>query len=122
MLDLQHNLISGPLPDSLGSLKVLRQVALQANSLEGTLPGGAVLGQCESKGKAKSWGHTVIAFKPDLLGDGFEAKASSICAAVKASGPSVRLPGESCAAIGAERKVRARGGVSADSRAYDDRC
>ena len=41
---LQHNRISGPLPDSLGSLKQLRHVALQQNSLEGAIPGGAVHG------------------------------------------------------------------------------
>ena len=80
-------------------------LALVVELLAGALPGGAVLGQVESKAKAKSWGHTVIAFKPELLVDDFAAKASSICAAVKASGEGVRLPGEKSAQVGAERKA-----------------
>lgn len=78
-------------------------LALMVELLAGALPGAAVLGQCSSKKEAKSWGHTVLAWSPGLLTDGFEAKASSICEAVKASGDGVRLPGENCAKIGAER-------------------
>ena len=44
MLDLRHNRISGPLPDSLGSLQQLRHLHLQGNRLEGLLPGGALHG------------------------------------------------------------------------------
>ena len=73
--------------------------------LAGVLPGGAVLGQCESKKAAKSWGHTLIAIRPELLVDDFESKAASVLEAVKASGASIRLPGESSARIASERKA-----------------
>ena len=65
--------------------------------LAGVLPGGAVLGQCESKKAAKSWGHTLIAIDPEAFVDDFPAKAAAVLAAVKASGPNIRLPGESSA-------------------------
>ena len=51
-----------------------------------------MLGQVESKKVAKNWGHTLIAIQPDLLVDDFESKAASVLAAVKASGPSIRIP------------------------------
>ena len=81
-----------------------------------------MLGQCESKKTAKSWGHTVryhgsttvtgcinllvyircslyfmfqlIAIEPHGLVDDFESKAASVLSTVKTSGPSIRLPGE----------------------------
>ena len=55
------------------------------------------------KKEARNWGHTFVAIRPDALVDDFDAKASSICAAVKASGPSVRIPGESSAKTAAAR-------------------
>lgn len=78
-------------------------LALCVELLAGVLSGGAVLGQCESKKVAKSWGHTLIAIQPEALVDDFEAKAASVLAAVKASGPSIRLPGESSAKTAAQR-------------------
>ncbi|EOD41722.1 hypothetical protein EMIHUDRAFT_447446 [Emiliania huxleyi CCMP1516] len=78
-------------------------LSLCVELLAGVLSGGAVVGQCESKKLAKSWGHTMIAIQPDLLVDGFEAKAAAVLAATKASGPSIRLPGESSARTAAER-------------------
>jgi LDH2 family malate/lactate/ureidoglycolate dehydrogenase len=71
--------------------------------LGGVMSGGAVLGQCESKKVAKSWGHTFIAIQPEAFVEDFEGKAASVLATVKASGSSIRLPGESSARIAAER-------------------
>ena len=76
-------------------------LSLMVELLAGALSGGATLGQVESKKTAKSWGHTVIAIRPDGFVDGFAEKAASICTTVKAAGPSVRLPGESSAKIAA---------------------
>ena len=45
----------------------------------------------------------MIAIQPELLVDDFEGKAASVIAAVKGSGPSIRIPGESSAKIAAER-------------------
>ena len=39
-------------------------LSLCVELLAGALSGGAVLGQCESKKAAKSWGHTFIAIQP----------------------------------------------------------
>jgi len=69
-------------------------LSLCVELLAGALSGGAVLGQCESKKAAKSWGHTLIAIQPDMLVDDFESKAASIIETVKASGPGIRIPGE----------------------------
>jgi LDH2 family malate/lactate/ureidoglycolate dehydrogenase len=80
-------------------------LALCVELLAGVLSGGAVLGQVPSKKLAKSWGHTFIAIQPDLLVDDFEGKAASVLAAVKASGPSIRLPGESSAKTAAQRSA-----------------
>ena len=80
-------------------------LALCVELLAGALPGAAVLGAGPSKKEAKNWGHTFIAIRPDALVDDFDAKASSICAAVKASGPSVRIPGESSARTAADRRA-----------------
>merc|ERR1712187_826447 len=73
-------------------------LSLMVELLAGALSGGATLGQVDSKKAAKSWGHTVIAIQPGGFVDGFEEKVASVCGAVKAAGPSVRLPGESAAA------------------------
>jgi len=78
-------------------------LSLMVELLAGALSGGAVLGQCESKKTAKSWGHTVIAINPDMLTDDFASKASSVCNTVKASADGIRLPGESSSKIAAER-------------------
>ncbi|KAG8470155.1 hypothetical protein KFE25_008576 [Diacronema lutheri] len=80
-------------------------LALVIELLAGALSNAAVLGQCESKKAAKSWGHTVIAIRHEALVDGFGGKAASVLAAVKASGPSIRLPGESSARIAAQRRA-----------------
>jgi LDH2 family malate/lactate/ureidoglycolate dehydrogenase len=72
-------------------------LALVIELLAGALPGAAVLGQCASKKAAKSWGHAMIAIRPGALVDGFEDRAASVLKAVKASGPGIRLPGESSA-------------------------
>ena len=66
-------------------------------------PGGHVLGSGKSKKKAKNWGHTFIAIQPDGLVDDFEAKAATVLAAVKKSGPDILLPGETSAKTMAER-------------------
>ena len=50
-------------------------LSLMIELLAGVLPGGAVLGECSSKKEAKSWGHTLIAIRPELLVDDFESKA-----------------------------------------------
>jgi len=79
-------------------------LSLMVELLAGVLPGGAVLGQCESKKTAKSWGHTLIAIRTAGLVDDFEAKAASVVETVKASGQNqIRLPGESSTRIAAER-------------------
>ena len=80
-------------------------MSLMVELLAGVLSGGAVLGQVESKKVAKSWGHTLIAIQPEGLVDDFAGKASSVLQAVKASGPKIRIPGESSAKIAAERKA-----------------
>jgi len=80
-------------------------LSLCVELLAGALSGGAVLGQCESKKVAKSWGHTFIAIQPDALVDDFPSKAASIIETVKASGPSIRIPGERSALIAAERQA-----------------
>lgn len=80
-------------------------LSLVVELLAGALPGAAVLGQCESKKAAKSWGHTMIAIRADGLVDQFGDKASSVLKAVKESGPSIRLPGESSARIASERRA-----------------
>ena len=64
-----------------------------------------MLGQCESKKAAKSWGHTFIAIQPAGLVDDFEGKAASILAAVKASGGNIRIPGENSAKTAAARQA-----------------
>ena len=80
-------------------------LSLMVELLAGVLPGGAVLGQCESKKTAKSWGHTFIAIDAAGLVDGFDEKAVSVIEAVKASGPGIRVPGENSAKIAAERSA-----------------
>ena len=80
-------------------------LSLCVEMLAGVLSGGAVLGQCESKKAAKNWGHTLIAIQPDALVDDFEGKAASVLAAVKASGPNIRIPGEKSATIALEREA-----------------
>jgi len=78
-------------------------LSLCVELLAGVLPGGAVLGQCESKKAAKSWGHTIIAIDPTGLVDDFEGKAASVLETVKASGVGIRLPGENSTKIAMER-------------------
>jgi LDH2 family malate/lactate/ureidoglycolate dehydrogenase len=80
-------------------------LSLCVELLAGALSGGAVLGQCESKKAAKSWGHTFIAIQPAGLVDDFEGKAASILAAVKASGGNIRIPGENSAKTAAARQA-----------------
>ena len=79
-------------------------LALCVELLAGALSGGAVLGQCESKKDAKSWGHCMIAINPDALVDNFPSKADSIIATVKESGDNIRIPGERSARTALERK------------------
>lgn len=79
-------------------------LALCVELLAGALSGGAVLGECESKKAAKSWGHTMIAIDPNALVDDFPSKADSIIATVKASGDDIRIPGERSARTAMERK------------------
>ena len=69
-------------------------LSLCVELLAGALSGSAVLGEVESKKMAKSWGHTFIAIRPDAFTDHFPRKASSVIATVKASGITVRIPGE----------------------------
>jgi len=78
-------------------------LSLMIELLAGVLPGGAVLGQCDSKKEAKNWGHILIAIQPGSFVDDWESKAESVLATVKASADSIRLPGESSASIAAER-------------------
>jgi len=79
-------------------------LSLCVELLAGALSGGAVLGQVESKKLAKSWGHTFIVIRPEDLVDDFPEKAASIIATVKASGSTVRIPGERSAITAHERK------------------
>jgi L-2-hydroxycarboxylate dehydrogenase (NAD+) len=79
-------------------------LSLCVELLAGALSGAAVLGQCASKREARSWGHTMIAIRPDALTDDFPAKAASVLAAVKASGDGVRIPGERSSRTAAERR------------------
>ena len=83
-------------------------LALVVELLAGALSGGATLGEVESKLKAKSWGHTFIAIRPDALVDHFGDKVASVVAAVKASGGAVRIPGERSASIAAQRRAAGR--------------
>jgi len=78
-------------------------LALMVELLAGALSGGATLGQVESKEAAKSWGHTMLAIQPGGFVKGFEDKVASVCNAVKASGPSVRVPGERSSKTATER-------------------
>jgi len=78
-------------------------LALCIELLAGALSGAAVLGQVPSKKEAKSWGHTMIAIRPDAFVDDFEGKAASIIATVKASGDGIRIPGERSALMAQER-------------------
>jgi len=95
-------------------------LSLMIELLAGVLPGGAVLGQCESKKTAKSWGHTLIAIQPEGLVDDFEGKAASVLAAVRASGQSVRIPGERSAKMAAERA--AAGTLPIPTRIWESIC
>lgn len=79
-------------------------LALCVELLAGAMSGAAVLGQCDSKREAKSWGHTMIAIRPDALTDNFDVKAASILDAVKASGSNIRIPGERSAKTALERR------------------
>jgi LDH2 family malate/lactate/ureidoglycolate dehydrogenase len=79
-------------------------LSLCVELLAGALSGAAVLGQCSSKREAKSWGHTVIAIRPDALTDNFGIKAASILTAVKESGEGVRIPGERSSRTAQERR------------------
>jgi len=79
-------------------------LALCVEMIAGALSGGAVLGECESKRAAKSWGHTMIVIDPNALVDDFPSKADSIIATVKASGDNIRIPGERSARTAMERK------------------
>ena len=78
-------------------------LSLCVELLAGALSGSAVIGQCESKKAAKSWGHTFIAIQPDGLVDDFESKAASVIDTVRASGSSIRIPGERSAITAEER-------------------
>lgn len=80
-------------------------LSLCVELLAGALSGSAVLGECESKKVAKSWGHTFIAIQPNALVDDFDVKAASVIAAVKASGDNIRIPGERSAQTAEERKA-----------------
>jgi LDH2 family malate/lactate/ureidoglycolate dehydrogenase len=80
-------------------------LSLCVELIAGALSGGAVLGQCESKKAAKSWGHTLIAIQPDALVDDFPSKAASIIATVKASGQGIRIPGEKSSHTAEARKA-----------------
>jgi LDH2 family malate/lactate/ureidoglycolate dehydrogenase len=80
-------------------------LSLCVELLAGAMSGGAVLGECESKKVAKSWGHTFIAINPNALVDDFDGKAASIIATVKASGDGIRIPGERSAKTAEERKA-----------------
>merc|ERR1712216_236177 len=71
--------------------------------LSGALSGAATLGQVEAKEAAKSWGHTMVAIHPGAFVEGFEEKVLSVCNAVKASGSSVRVPGELESKLATER-------------------
>jgi LDH2 family malate/lactate/ureidoglycolate dehydrogenase len=80
-------------------------LSLCVELLAGALSGSAVLGEVESKKVAKSWGHTFIAIQPEALTDYFPRKAASIIATVKASGATVRIPGERSAQTAIQRRA-----------------
>jgi delta1-piperideine-2-carboxylate reductase len=79
-------------------------LSLCVELLAGGLSGAAVLGQVESKKVAKSWGHTFIVIRPELLVDDYPNKVHSIIETVKQSGPHVRIPGERSALTAVERQ------------------
>jgi L-2-hydroxycarboxylate dehydrogenase (NAD+) len=79
-------------------------LSLCVELLAGALSGAAVLGRCSSKREAMSWGHTMIAIRPNAITDDFLGKAASILTAVKESGDGVRIPGERSSRTAAERK------------------
>jgi LDH2 family malate/lactate/ureidoglycolate dehydrogenase len=80
-------------------------LALCVELLAGAMSGAAVLGLCDSKREAKSWGHAMIAIRPSALTDNFDVKAASILEAVKASGSHIRIPGERSTRTAAERRM-----------------
>jgi len=80
-------------------------LALVIELLSGALSGAAVLGQVPSKKEAKSWGHTMIAIRPNSLVNEFESKSASIINTVKESGSNIRIPGERSAQIAKERQT-----------------
>jgi delta1-piperideine-2-carboxylate reductase len=79
-------------------------LSLCVELLAGALSGSSVLGEVESKKIAKSWGHTFIAIQPDALTDHFSRKAASVIATVKASGMTVRIPGERSSQMAIHRR------------------
>ena len=80
-------------------------LSLCVELLAGALSGSAVLGQCESKKAAKSWGHLFIAINPNALVDDYEDKVSSIIETVKqSSSEGIRIPGESSTRIANARR------------------
>jgi len=79
-------------------------LALSVELLAGALSGAAVLGQCESKKVAKSWGHTIIAINPGALVEDYALKVDSTAMAVRESGAGLRLPGENSAKIATRRE------------------
>lgn len=80
-------------------------LSLCVELLAGALSGAAVLGQCESKKAAKSWGHLFIAINPNALVDNYEDKVSSIIQTVRnSSDDGIRIPGENAAKIAAARR------------------
>lgn len=80
-------------------------LSLCVELLAGALSGGAVLGQVESKRIAQNWGHTFVAIRPDDLVDNFPTKSASILQTVRASGDTVRIPGDRSAFTAQQRRV-----------------
>jgi len=71
-------------------------LSLIVELLGGVLPGGTPPGGPVSKKESENWANTIIAIDPSLLSDTaeFKRKVRAVCAHVKSTGPSVKLPGE----------------------------
>jgi L-2-hydroxycarboxylate dehydrogenase (NAD+) len=96
-------------------------LALMVELLGGVLANGAVVGQCESKMTAKSWGHLMIAINPSALVDDFEGKSAAVIAAVRASKgagfPDIILPGQ--IEDGIRKKTAASGNLEVGKAVWD---
>ena len=78
-------------------------LALAVELIGATLANAGVAGD-NARPKGPNWGHTVIAFTPELLIPDFPSRASAVLRSVKQSAATARLPGERSAANAAQNE------------------